>query len=396
VEESNDEGETGEEISSCLDIVFKALTQSSLSVPDRMLWAVEAELADEYELTTGSSEFWEPKRPAADWNIVADKLLQRLNKLGSRNGEDRETTGFRRDRLTDWIIHALENAGRREEIIPLCEQEVPETDSYARLVHHLIQANRLNEAEEWIHRGIKATRKSLPGVAIQLRGTLREMREKVGDWLSAAAFRADDFFFRPEVGTFNELRQASGKAAVWPAVRTAVLHYLETGELPETTGQEAREKNIPLWPLPATGLRESIDARKSDFPLVKALLDIAIEEKRPAEVIRWYDLSRNMQNFWQWSYFNSEDKVAEAVAGAYPERAIAIWKRLAENQIAQTKPRAYDQAAVYLNSLRLLLRRMGKEEEWKIYIAELRSSNIRKKRLLAVLDGLSGKPIIET
>ena len=347
-------------------------------------------------LLAGSSEFWEPKRPAADWNIVADKLLQRLNKLGSRNGEDRETTGYRRDRLTDWIIHALENAGRREEIIPLCEQEVPQTDSYARLVYYLIQANRLDEAEEWIHRGIKATRKFLPGIASRLQNTLREMREKAGDWLSAAAFRADDFFVRPEVGTFNELRQASKKAGVWPAVRTAVLHYLETGELSAMTGQKAREKNIPLWPLPATGLRESIDGKKSDFPLVRALLDISIEEKRPAEVIRWYDMSRKMPNFWGWGNFNGEDKVAGAVAGTYPERAIAIWKRLAENQIAQTKPRAYDQAAVYLNSLGRLLRRMGKEEEWKIYLAGLRSSNIRKKRLLEVLDGLSGKPIIET
>jgi uncharacterized Zn finger protein len=103
-----------------------------------------------------------------------------------------------------------------------------------------------------------------------------------------------------------------------------------------------------------------------------------------------------MQNFWQWSYFNSEEKVAQAVAGAYPERAIAIWKRLAENQIAQTKPRAYEQAGVYLTKLRRILHSQGKGAEWNSYAAGLRSANIRKRRLLEVLDGLAGKRIIET
>ncbi len=66
---------------------------------------------------------------------------------------------YGRDRLSNWMIHALENAGRHEEIIPLCEQEAVKTGSYTRLVDALRKAKRLEEAEQWIHRGIKATQK---------------------------------------------------------------------------------------------------------------------------------------------------------------------------------------------------------------------------------------------
>src|SRR4030042_6301735 len=78
VEMSDDEGETGNEISSCLDIVFLALPQSSLSAVDQMLWVIDAELKDSYDLCYGSESFWENEQKASDWSVVADKLIVRL------------------------------------------------------------------------------------------------------------------------------------------------------------------------------------------------------------------------------------------------------------------------------------------------------------------------------
>ncbi len=397
-EQSDDEGETQDEIASCMNIVFEALSQTSLSPAEQMLWAGEAALEDEYELTAGSDVFWEQKHQPADWSILADTLLQKLKYYASARGGDQFTRNYRRDSLTDWIVTALENAGRQEEIIPLLEQEAVRTGSYVRLVNRLIQAGHQEEAEQWSQRGIKATQQSSPGTASQLRGILREIRERQGDWLSAAAFRADDFFVRPEIGAFKALHEAAESAGVWPAVKAAVMHYLETGELPERVERIAKGQTIPPWQLPETGLRETIDNGGRNFPLVGTLLDIAIEEKRPEEVLRWYDYSEKgkPQDFGRRSYYGKDDKVAEAISGDYPERAIAIWKKLAENQIAQTKPKAYEQAGIYLTKLRRLFYKLGKEAEWQSYITGLRSANIRKTRFLEVLNRLSAKPIIET
>ena len=72
------------------------------------------------------------------------------------------------------------------------------------------------------------------------------------------------------------------------------------------------------------------------------LIDIAIEEKRPEDVLHWYDQQKlKKQDYWGWDTYQ-EDKIAEAVADDYPDRALVIWKNLAEKQIALTKPKAYE------------------------------------------------------
>ncbi|HUL22099.1 MAG TPA: SWIM zinc finger family protein, partial [Thermodesulfobacteriota bacterium] len=284
VEMSDDEGETGNEISSCLDIVFQALPQSSLSRVDQMLWVIDAELMDDHELCYGSESFWENEQKASDWSAVADKLIGRLNKFKLEKGEDGFSRNYRRDRLSDWIIQALENGGRHEEIIPICEQEAVKTGSYPRLVDALRKAKRHQEAEQWIFKGVRATQKQWPGIAKQLKDTLREMREREGDWVKVAAFRTEDFLQSPSLQTCLDMKKAAEKAKVWPEVRTAALHYLEIGEVPQSD---------PSWPLPETGVKEDRETRKNEFPITDVLIDIAIEEKRPDDVLKWYDHSRS-------------------------------------------------------------------------------------------------------
>ncbi|MGD0914939.1 MAG: SWIM zinc finger family protein, partial [Thermodesulfobacteriota bacterium] len=384
VEMSHDEGETGMEISSCLDVVFQTLPQSSLSPIEQMLWVIDAELKDDYELCYGSESFWKKKQKASDWSAVADKLMQRLNEFDLARGEDNFSRNYRRDRLSNWIIEALENAGRHKEIIPLCEEEAVKTGSYTRLVDALRKAKRLEEAEQWIFRGIRATQKQWPGIAKQLKDTLREMREREGNWLKVAAFRTEDFLQSPSLHTFQDMKKAAEKAKVWPEVRAAALLYLETGKLPQSN---------PTWPLPQTGVKEDRETRKSEFPMADVLIDIAIEEKRPDEVLRWYDQRKSKkQIFWGGDGYQ-EDKIAGAVVDLYPDRAIAIWKNLAEKQIALTKPKAYEAAAIYLRKVYSLLKKLKKEGEWKDYLLKLRQANARKTKFIEILDRVEGRRI---
>jgi len=386
VEMSDDEGETGNEISSCLDIVFQALPQSSLSPVEQILWVIDAELEDEYELCYGAESFWKKKQKASDWNIVADRLLERLNKVQPVKGEDRFSQSYHRDNLTNWIIRALENSGRHEEIIPLCEREALNTGSYTRLVDLLRKAKRLDEAEQWIHKGIKATQKQWPGIAQQLKDSLREMREREGDWLKVAAFRVEDFLESPSLHTFKDMKKATEKAKAWPEVRAAALLYLEIGKLPQSD---------PTWPLPETGVKDDREARKSEFPMVDVLIDIAIEEKRPNEVLRWYDQLKSKKQIFRGGDGYQEDQVAEAVADHFPDRALIIWKNVAEKQIALTKPKAYEAAAVYLRKVYSLLKKLKREEEWKDYLLKLRQANARKTKLIEILSRMEGRRIVE-
>jgi uncharacterized Zn finger protein len=308
-----------------------------------------------------------------------------LNVFSSEKSEDSFSRNYRRDSLTNWIVQSLENAGRNQEIIPLCEKEAVKTGSYIRLVDVLIKAKRLEEAEQWIHKGIKATQKQLPGIAKQLKDTLREVREREGNWLKVAAFRSEDFLQSPSLHAFQDMKKAAEKAKVWPEVRAAALLYLETGEIPQSN---------PIWPLPETGVKEDRETRKSEFPMIDVLIDIAIEEKRPDEVLRWYDHKKSKKRVYWWGEGYQEDNVAQAVADHYPDRAIEIWKSIAERQIALTKPKAYEAAAVYLRKVHGLQKKLKKEGEWKDYLLKLRQANVRKTKLIEILSRLEGHRIL--
>ncbi len=380
VEMSDDEGETGEEIASCLEVVFRALPQSSLAPSEQMLWVVKTELEDEYDLCYGAESFWEQTHAASDWDALAEQLLNLLHNFPSAAADGASSADYRRDELSDWVIHALENAGRHDEIIPLCEGEAEKTRSYVRLVNRLRDAKRHQEAEKWIHEGIEATQKEWPGIADSLREAWREMREESGDWLSVAALRADAFVARPSLLTFQELQKAAEQAQIWPAVREAAMDYLENGKLPGTT---------PAWPLPKTGIGEVIDLRARSFPMTEVLLNIAIAEKRPDEVIRWYERRKDERPAFGWGE-SQDDRVAGALAERYPERALAMWKQLAERQIALTKPQAYDVAAGYLRKMHRVFKDLGKEIDWQNYVADLRRANARKSRFIQTLNDLRG------
>ncbi len=386
VEMSHDEGETGEEISSCLNIVFQALPRSSLSPVEQMLWMIDADLKDEYDLCYGAESFWKKKQKPLDWSVVADRLLERLKKLQQAKGEDSFSRSYHRDNLTNWIIQALENAGRNEEIIPLCEREALITESYVRLVDVLRKAKRWEEAEQWIHKGIKATQKQYPGIAKQLKDNLREIREKEGNWLKVTAFRVEDFIQSPSVQTFKDMKKAAEKAKVWEEVRAASLHYLESGKPPQTN---------PSWPLPETGVKEEQLPRKSEFPMTGILIDLAIEEKRPEDVLKWYDHKKWKKEVYWYGNSYQDDQVAEAVADHFPDRAINIWRSIAERQIALTQPKAYEEAARYLKKAFSLFKKLKREEEWKDYLFKLRQANARKPKLIEILSRLEGRRIIE-
>ena len=290
----------------------------------------------------------------------------------------------------------MNGAGRHAEIIPLCQQEAEQTGSYVRLIHHLKQAERWQEAEQWIHTGIRATKAQWPGIANELRTAFREIREQERNWPCVAAFYAEDFVQHPALHTFQMLQTAAEQAGVGPAVRAAALHYLKTGELPWAIKRKRKKHNIPRWPLPETGVEGITDYDRPPAPMLETLIDLAIAEKQPDEILCWYDQRKPTGGEGARYLWGNDDKIAEAIVETYPERAIAIWKQTAQAHIALTNVKAYETAAAYLRKVQRVLKRHKREPEWKTYLAELRDSHTRKRRLLEILDGLEGRRIIET
>jgi uncharacterized Zn finger protein len=122
------------------------------------------------------------------------------------------------------------------------------------------------------------------------------------------------------------------------------------------------------------------------------LIGIAILEKKPDQVLYWYDQILR-KGFGRYGV--NDDEVAAAVQSHAPERAVDIWKSKAERLIAQVKPKACREAAKYLRKAGLVMEQQKKSKQWSQYLQGLRQQHARKIRLIEILDGLAGKPIVK-
>ncbi len=385
VEESDDEGETASEISKCLTCVWQALSQSSLDPAQRILWLVDRLLEDEYDLCCESneSEVWEAD--AATWSQVADAIVARLDAGDLGPLADRSEWGrdYRRERLADWAIDALDKADRGDEALALCLREAPVTNSYQRAVERLMAAGRFDEARRQALEGISRTETEQPGIADTLRGDLQQIAAQQGDVALAAAFVAHRFFQRPSRGGYCDLRDAAQQTGTWPEVCRLVLRALTTGEMP-TTDQG--------WPLPETDtpLPDAGIARSA--PRKELLTEIALEEGDHGRALKWYRQLRRDRSPWSRSI---SERVASAIASSFPDESVAIWRDLASEAIARVNRRGYEEALRHLRPMRELLTSLGRRDEWESYLAGLRAEHRRKRALLQTLERLAERPIID-
>ncbi len=383
VEESHDEGETAMEIATCLPVIVEALDRSSLDPADKLSWALDAVMEDPFDICEAFGEYLDRQHPQAAWHTFADRLLAQLRGLRNARGADKCSRDYEHDRLSSWAIHALERAGREAEIIPLCVAEAKSTGSYDRLVQRLMAARRYEDAEKWIMAGLRAIGEKWPGIGAGLRDKLLEIRTLEQNWPVVTALRVEEYVRHPSPQAFTDCRIAGGKAKAWPQVRASLLRYLENGELPWK--QEG-------WPLPESGLERPEAEQRHRFPLIGDLIDIAILEKKPDQVLKWYDQRPQGRFGCPWL---DEDAIADAVQVQAPERAVAIWKNKAERLIAQVKPSAYQEAARYLRKAGLVMSNQNNRAQWDQYLESLRETHARKRRLLDILDGLDEKPIMK-
>jgi uncharacterized Zn finger protein len=418
VNSSHDEGETAGAIIGCLDVVFRAVHAAGRPDVDKLLYVLGLELRDEYDLCQGARVVWEKEWPPAVWSAVADELARWLREAPPPKSRDEDfTSSYRRDRLSNRLIDALDRAGRADEILPLCEAEARATGSYVRLVDRLIVARRFDDAKRWAAEGIEQTGSHWAGVAHQLRDRLRTLAQRAKDWTTVAALLAEEFFLHPSVEALEVLQKAADKAGCGSAVRAAALHFLETGvrpSIPATAvaqaGARRRGRARPTktaagslpWPLPILFTASRANDNRPDpyGPRLHfdVLLDLAIKEKRPDDALHWYGRMTERRPGAPLGWYGADHvggRVADAVADTHPDRALAIYRQIVEAHVDRTSPSAYQEALPYVRKVRKLYEKLGRGADWNEYLAGLRGEHRRKRKFMELLDRLDGKRIVD-
>jgi len=388
VEQSHDGGDTVYEVGSCMEIVFEAVMVSSLSRTEQLLWMIDIFLEDEFFIIDTCKQFIREKTYTKnDWAEVADSLEDRITTMPAPKPDD-FSSGYRRKKVLNWLLEALERSGQVGKVVPLLEREADSCKCYEQLVEKFLQIGNFDMVREWCIRGFEKTVDNTPGIAASLQQKLRELAGQENRVDLVAAYRAQDFFKQPSPANYLELKKAAETIGCWPVVRAAVLSFLESGQRPAVP--DAASAGQP-WPLPSPEVATRFDKTfRRDTPDLSNLIEIAILEKRFDDVIQLYQTQQKTIRCG----IGKAREVAVAVAGTHPDISLTIWKKLVDGQIELVKPKAYEEAAVYLRKMHSIYQETGRLEQWRTLIQTLRTTHKAKRRLMDVLDLLENKRIV--
>jgi uncharacterized Zn finger protein len=403
--QSNDEGETAEAVGECVPVIFQAVAASTLTPAHKLLFAIDAHLRDDYGIVNDAADaILKMPGPKSAWSEVADVLTQRAK--SPVKDDDPYYRKYQHEHIADWLIRALENAGREGEILAVCEQEARVSGSYERLVKRLIEKKQYEEAERWATEGIDKTSAKLPGIASNLERLLGDMAILRRQWPIAAAHAALGFFSHPSRDSFQKLLEAAAKADCENSIRGIALNFLESGASPLPSPGKVSAKSVENaeWPLPMPVYLLPLLGNESRFrpaagPHFDVLIDMAIADKRHADVLRWYDaMSAGQKQRGGISWYGSGgygDQVAAAVTESHPERSLAIYRQRVDDHLPHASASAYEAVAGYLRKIRPILQSLHREVEWNGLLADIRLRYKNRPKFMEILDKLDPRPIVE-
>ena len=400
VELSQDEGETAMAMGECMATVFEALARSSRPGAEKLLYAIEAELKDDYGILDDATEVvFEQDYTAKDWSGLADALAQTLDDM-PRDESDSYSSHYERRRRSGRLLEALDRAGRMDELVGVYEREARATDSYPRYVQYLMDHQDNERAREWAEEGILKTRDESPGIAAELIRQLREIAHREKKHKLVAAYDAYAFFSRPSSDAFHDLLKSAGKARCKTAVEEGARAFLETGAFPWDPGGKSVRSSSD-WPLPIPEALEPMLAavKGADRPHYTILLDIALDAKDSIGILRWYDALASASPRGPYGTQPGRgyaDRVAAAVSQTHPRRALELYSRKIDALLPHANQNNYAGIGDCLRNMRPIHKALGQGDKWRSLVDRLRAEYRRRPRFIEVLDSLDDRPIVQS
>lgn len=373
VEESHDEGETANELVTCLAVVLSALNKSQKPGSEKMIWLWDKLLHDDFALLDGlTAPIDNAAMNQADWRQVAEEFIHRLaQRPKPENTAARFSGKYHRERVLKYAVKALSRAGEAQRATKLMVDELAYCENYVELVGHLLANKDQDQAEYWAYKGFNKTIQTYPGIAWSLLDRLMDIAEQRQDWSQVAALRVSAFLQTPSLENYKLAQKSCKKARFWSRTRDKLLDFLETGQSPLSADD---------WPLPDTALKFPATERGRKEPDFSALIEIALYEKRSEDALRWFQQAPRRSSH--------AEAIAQAVKKTHPDVSLKIWRDNAEALIARVKPSAYREAMPYLKKMQSLMHGLKCDDDYRRYIAGLRHQHKAKRKLMEELDAL--------
>ncbi|MFF7392479.1 SWIM zinc finger domain-containing protein [Streptomyces scabiei] len=226
----------------------------------------------------------------------------------------------------------------------------PNGHTHLVIARELDTAGRLDEALSWAERGIREA-DDLATVDTALVDHLCERYAQVARHADAVTLRRDHFGARLSLLTYQQLRAAARAAECWPAERQAALALLRA---------------------------DAAGPRREGWYGGPVLVDVLLDDKDTDAA--WQAATDIGADDRQWL------SLADQARADRPADALGVYLRLTEPLLKQTGSAVYDHLVGLLLSIRDCHRSLGTEDEFGVYLANLRTTQRRKRNLMRLMD----------
>ncbi|MGW3473189.1 tetratricopeptide repeat protein [Saccharopolyspora sp. NPDC000995] len=256
---------------------------------------------------------------------------------------DRQRDSWRVRRLREELAREV---GDTDEMVEVIAEDLSYPHAYVRIAVVLREADRVDEAIDWLQRGLRAvgSRDGRAGVLVE---RLIELYQAVGRDADAVELLETRFTDSPDEGTYRQWRKAAERIGKWPQLREQAHRIL----------RERTERGASF----AAGTLARILLEEDD---VDAAWQV-VQQRHCDEPTRL--------------------AVADRRAEKYPADVIDIYRPLVDTTIAVGNRNGYTRAAQLLTTLRGLHSRIGDGAAFQADVQGLKEAHRRKRAFLAIL-----------
>ncbi len=268
-----------------------------------------------------------------------------------------------RFRLTA-IMEALARvSGDVETLAAVMSRDLSSPYQYLEIAEAYKKAGMAEKALAWAERGVETFPQSRDD---RVRDFLALEYSRLGRHHDALAIVWQTFLCSPDIPSYERLKAHADQVGEWPHWRGKAVDHLESLRDARASRPRLATSGVrpPAFPMPA------YNSQLVGFYLWEKDIEAA-----------WAEACEHGCPRWQWL------DLAQVRETTHPEDSLPIYQAEVLNLVRATGG-SYEEPFEFVKRIRALLSRMGREDSFQAYVAELRAEFGRKRNFTRLLDSL--------
>jgi uncharacterized Zn finger protein len=262
--------------------------------------------------------------------------------------------GSKRWRITQIMESLARTTGDVEELVAIKSRDLSMPYHYLAIAQEYRKARKRNKAMEWAERGIAAFPERPDA---RLRTFLADQYHSRRRHDQAMALVWSNFTDQPGLCCYQELKQHAKRAKQWPRWREKAISHLR---------DLVQDNDSPA----AAGWRATTDA--------STLVEVHLFEEDIESAWQAARAGGCARHLWL--------RLAELREKEHPQDAVAIYQAHIQSALRNTGTQVYREVVRQLRKVHTLMSDMGLDQQFASYLADLRATHKRKRKLMSMLD----------